>query len=105
MKLEVSWQVLEKHTNIEFIKILLVESELFHADGQTHDKRTDTQIDNEDNSRFPQFYDLPYNARTYSQVQVFLYNTKKQISVILAYDFRTNISIVRGSVISPFWFT
>jgi len=86
------------------MKILLVGSELFHADGQTHDKRKDGHTDrhDEDNSRFPQFYDLPYNARTYSQVQVFLDNTKKQISVILAHDFRTNISTVWGSVISPF---
>jgi len=36
MELEVSRQVLEKYTNIKLMKILLAESELFHADGLIH---------------------------------------------------------------------
>jgi len=52
--------------------------------------RTDTQVDTTKITvAFRNSTIFSYNARTHSKVQ----------------DFRTNISTVRGSVISPFWFT
>jgi hypothetical protein len=48
VRLEFSRLIFEKYSN--FMKIRQVGAELFHADG-----RTDRKIDNEANSRFPQF--------------------------------------------------
>jgi hypothetical protein len=42
MKLEFSWQHLEKNKISHFTKILPVEAELFHADGRT-DRRDETK--------------------------------------------------------------
>jgi len=39
-KIEFSWQIFEKHSNINFMKIIPVGTELFHEDVQTN-RRTD----------------------------------------------------------------
>ena len=52
MKVEFSQHIFEKYSDMEFMKILPVGTELFHADGQT-DGRTD--IHDEATNRYSQF--------------------------------------------------